>query len=97
MQLETKDEDGYISLRLAKKIKVSEDTHIYRFAFKSEQHTLGLPIGKHVVFCAKINGEEVERKYTPISMVTQRGYVDILLKVYYANVHPRFPDGGLMS
>ena len=60
-------------------------------------HTLGLPIGKHVVFCAKINGEMVERKYTPISMVTQRGYVDILLKVYFANVHPRFPDGGVMS
>lgn len=39
----------------------------------------------------------VERKYTPISMVTQRGYVDILLKVYFANVHPKFPEGGLMS
>jgi len=97
LQNQKTDEDGYISLRLSKKIKVSEDTHIYRFSFQNESHTLGLPIGKHVVFCAKINGEEVCRKYTPISMVTQRGYVDILLKVYYANVHPRFPDGGLMS
>ena len=36
LQLQAKDEDGYISLRLAKKIKVSEDTHIYRFAFQNE-------------------------------------------------------------
>jgi len=39
----------------------------------------------------------VARKYTPISEVTQRGYVDFLIKVYRANVHPKFPEGGKMS
>ena len=97
LQNQKQNEDGYISLKLAKKIKVSEDTSIFRFAFANEFHTLGLPIGKHVVFSAMIKGEEVCRKYTPISMVTQRGYVDILLKVYYPNVHPKFPEGGAMS
>ena len=39
----------------------------------------------------------MERKYTPISQITQRGYIDFLIKVYRKNVHPKFPDGGLMS
>ena len=67
-----KDEDGNISLKLTKKIKVSEDTFIFRFGF-DDNKTLGLPIGKHVVFSANIktkaepNGELICRKYTPIS------------------------------
>jgi len=82
---------------------VSDDTYIFRFKFQNENMVLGLPIGMHVLFTAMIKskafpeGDEVQRKYTPISMVTQKGYVDFLIKVYYANVHPRFPEGGLMS
>ena len=91
-----KDEDDNISLKLSKKIKVSEDTFIFRFSF-DEDKTLGLPIGKHVIFSANIKDELVCRKYTPISMVKQKGYVDFLIKVYFANVVPRFPDGGIMS
>jgi cytochrome-b5 reductase len=90
------DEDGNIDLKLSKKIKVSEDTFIFRFSF-DEDKTLGLPIGKHVIFSAMIKDELVCRKYTPISMVKQKGYVDFLIKVYFANVVPRFPDGGIMS
>ena len=68
-----KDEDDNISLKLTKKIKVSDDTFIFRFSF-DQNHTLGLPIGKHVIFSvnmktkAEPNGELVCRKYTPISM-----------------------------
>ena len=46
-----KDEDGNISLKLIKKIKISDDTFIFRFGF-DEHKVLGLPIGKHVVFSA---------------------------------------------
>ena len=94
-QLE-KDEDGNINLKLSKKIKITDDTYIFRFAFPEDQ-TFGLPIGKHVIFSANINNDLCCRKYTPISTVTQKGYVDFLIKVYYANVHPRFPEGGVMS
>ena len=103
LQIEKKDEDCNVSFELAKKIKVSDDTYIFRFKFPNENMVLGLPIGMHVLFTAMIKskefpeGDEVQRKYTPISMVTQKGYVDFLIKVYYANVHPRFPEGGLMS
>ena len=98
-----KDNDGNISLELSKKIKLSEDTSIFRYKFDNETMVLGLPIGNHVIFSAMIKtkdcqeGEEVCRKYTPISMVTQKGYVDFLIKVYKAGVHPRFPEGGVMS
>jgi len=98
-----KDEDDNISLKLSKKIKVSEDSYIFRFSLGDEFETLGLPIGKHVIFSATIptkdepNGELVCRKYTPISEVTQRGYVDFLIKIYRSGVHPKFPDGGVMT
>lgn len=98
-----KDADDNIELKLAKKIKVSSDTSIFRFAFPDERQVLGLPIGKHVVFSANIStkdepaGELIQRKYTPISMVQQRGHVDFLVKVYHAGVHPKFPEGGIMS
>ena len=92
-----KDEDDNISLKLTKKIKISDDTYIFRFSFDDESSTLGLPIGNHVVFSAKIGGELECRKYTPISMVQQTGHVDFLIKVYYPNVHPKFPEGGKMT
>ena len=92
-----KDKDGCISPKLTKKIKISDDTFIFRFSFSDENMVLGLPIGKHVVFSATINGELCERKYTPISQVTQKGYVDFVIKIYKAGVHPKFPEGGIMS
>ena len=30
-------------------------------------------------------------------MITHKGYVDFLIKVYFANVVPRFPKGGKMT
>jgi NADPH-dependent ferric siderophore reductase len=42
-------------------------------------------------------GEEVVRKYTPISDLRQKGYVDFPIKIYRANTHPNFPDGGVMT
>lgn len=99
----SKDEDGYIKLKLGKKIKITGDTFIFRFSFKDPDHTFGLPIGKHVFFAATMptlenqTGELVERKYTPISSVQNSGYVDFVIKIYRKNVHPRFPEGGLMT
>lgn len=34
------------------------------------------------------------RAYTPSSSDQQRGYFELVVKVYFANQHPRFPDGG---
>jgi len=37
------------------------------------------------------------RDYTPISPVTQLGTFDLLIKVYRRNVHPKFPNGGVLT
>ena len=55
-----KDKDDNLSLKLVKKIKLSDDTYIYRFGFPDENQAFGLPIGQHVVFTA-----EVESKAAP--------------------------------
>ena len=92
-----KDAEGYIGLLLAKKIKITNDTFIFRFTFNDPELTFGLPIGNHVRFKAKINGEDVTRKYTPITDVLHKSYVDFVIKIYHKNVHPKFPEGGVMT
>jgi NAD(P)H-flavin reductase len=37
------------------------------------------------------------RAYTPTTADEVRGHFDLVVKVYKANEHPRFPDGGKMS
>jgi len=71
-----KDENGCISLKLGKKIKITDDTYIFRFSFTDPDYRFGLPIGNHVIFYATIptkekpEGELVYRKYTPVSEIT---------------------------
>lgn len=45
----------------------------------------------------RIKGELVLRAYTPTSSDDDLGHFDLVIKVYKAGVHPRFPDGGKMS
>lgn len=58
---------------------------------------MGLPVGQHIHLSAKINDELVIRSYTPVTSDDDNGYVDLVIKVYMKNVHPKFPDGGKMS
>ena len=92
-----KNKNGQISLPLKTKIKISSDTYIFRFEFENPEHCLGLPVGKHVMFHAKIGGKDVVRKYTPISQVQDQTYIDFVIKIYRKKVHPEFPEGGLMT
>jgi nitrate reductase (NAD(P)H) len=58
---------------------------------------LGLPLGQHILLQATINNESVARSYTPTSSNLEKGYFDLVVKVYHANVNPAFPSGGKMS
>jgi len=84
-------------LPLIEKEEISHDTRRYRFGLPSANHVLGLPIGQHIHLIATINGELIIRAYTPVSSDDDAGYVDLVIKVYKRNVHPKFPDGGKMS
>lgn len=56
-----------------------------------------MPIGQHIHLSAKISDDLVIRSYTPVSSDEDEGHVDLVIKVYFKNVHPKFPDGGKMS
>ncbi|XP_070828562.1 NADH-cytochrome b5 reductase 2 [Chaetodon trifascialis] len=84
-------------LPLINKQEISHDTKKFRFGLPSATHILGLPVGQHVYLSAKVKGSLVVRAYTPVSSDEHEGYVDLVVKVYYKNSHPSFPEGGKMS
>ncbi|XP_034541831.1 NADH-cytochrome b5 reductase 2 [Notolabrus celidotus] len=84
-------------LPLINKQEISHDTKKFRFGLPSSNVILGLPVGQHVYLSAKVNGSLVVRAYTPVSCDDDQGYVDLVVKVYYKNTHPSFPEGGKMS
>jgi len=86
-----------VPFKLTEKIKLSHDTRLFRFALQSEDHILGLPVGKHMFFYANVNGEPVMRAYTPTSSDDDVGHFNLVIKVYFANTHPKFPEGGKLS
>ncbi|KAK7576282.1 hypothetical protein V9T40_012568 [Parthenolecanium corni] len=92
-----KDPDVKIPLALMEKEIINHDTRRFRFKLPSENHILGLPIGKHLHLSAKINDELVSRAYTPVSSDDDLGYVDLVIKVYFKDTNPKFPEGGKMS
>jgi len=84
-------------LPLVEKDVISHDTTRFRFGLPTPEHVLGLPVGQHIHLIATINEEMVIRAYTPVSSDDHKGYVDLVIKVYRRNVHPKFPNGGKMS
>lgn len=91
------DPDKKYAFPLIEKEVVSHDTRRFRFGLPSSSHVLGLPIGQHVYLSAHIDGKLIVRPYTPVSCDDDFGYVDFVIKVYFKNVHPKFPEGGKMS
>lgn len=79
------------------KKELTHDTRLMRFALPSKDHVLGLPLGQHIYLSTKINGDLVVRPYTPTSSDDDKGHFDLVLKVYKANVHPKFPNGGKLT
>uniref|UniRef100_A0A7S4NA60 Nitrate reductase n=1 Tax=Odontella aurita TaxID=265563 RepID=A0A7S4NA60_9STRA len=80
---------------LQSKTVLSHDTYLLDFALPTKEHVLGLPTGKHMFLSAKIDGETVMRRYTPISSNYDVGCVKFVIKAYRPT--ERFPRGGKMS
>merc|ERR1712032_283191 len=104
LTLQGKEKGKEIKLKLAERRQLSRSVVHYSFALPSVDHVLGLPIGQHVYLSTEManprtGGESkyTARAYTPISTDTQVGKVDLVIKTYYKDEHPRFPDGGWLS
>ncbi|XP_021942618.1 NADH-cytochrome b5 reductase 2 isoform X2 [Zootermopsis nevadensis] len=91
------DPTAKYALPLIQKEIISHDTRRFRFSLPSENHILGLPVGQHIHLSAKVDGQVVIRSYTPVSSDEVKGHMDLIIKVYFRNVHPKFPEGGKMS
>jgi cytochrome-b5 reductase len=84
-------------LPLIEREEINHDTRRYRYGLPSSDHVLGLPIGQHIHLIQKINDELVIRAYTPVSSDDDKGFVELVVKVYKKNVHPKFPEGGKLT
>ncbi|XP_062990329.1 NADH-cytochrome b5 reductase 3-like [Elgaria multicarinata webbii] len=91
------DPEVKYALKLIDKENISHDTRRFRFSLSTVDDILGLPVGQHIYLSARINGNLVVRPYTPVSSDDDKGFVDLVVKIYFKGVHPKFPEGGKMS
>ncbi len=95
--------DVWLKVMLIDKKILSHDSKLFIFGLPQPDLPLGLPLGSHILFRAKIEskahpeGEIVIRKYTPTSPHDEVGKIELPIKIYYKNTHPAFPEGGLMT
>ncbi|XP_006870355.1 PREDICTED: NADH-cytochrome b5 reductase 2-like [Chrysochloris asiatica] len=91
------DPETKYPLPLIEKEQINHNTRRFRFGLPSTAHVLGIPVGNHVHFLAKIDDDLVIRAYTPVSSDDDQGFVDFIIKIYFKNVHPKYPEGGKMT
>jgi len=97
------DPVNFTPLPLVKKESISHD--VVRFTFglpNGPTGKLGLPVGQHITLkftetLADGSTKNHQRSYTPTTGDDTPGTVTFVIKVYKANVHPKFPEGGKMS
>ena len=87
---------SWTTATLHAKRTVSWDTRIFTYKLQHDDQALGLPTGQHLMIRLRdpITREAIIRSYTPISEQTKRGYVDVLVKVYFDTPTTK---GGKMS
>lgn len=96
-QLIALDPKKKLPFTLSERIQLSPDSLLLRFKLQTSKHVLGLPVGQHMLFSAKVDGKLVMRAYTPTSSDHDIGYFDLVIKIYFAGVNIQFPEGGKMS
>lgn len=84
--------DAWVKFPLKEVEKLSHNVRRYRFGLPDPNHPLGLPLGMHIIIRATINGEEVQRKYTPTTLNDTLGYFDLVVKVYEKGLISKYLD-----
>ena len=81
---------------LHSKQAISWDTRIFTFELEHKKQTLGLPVGQHLFLRLQdsVTKSVTIRPYTPISSTTKKGFVDVLVKVYFET---KVTKGGQMT
>lgn len=92
-----KDPETKYDVELIEKEDLTKDTRRFRFGLEHPEQRLGLPVGQHVQILENLNDNMVIRAYTPTTSDETKGYFELVIKVYFKDVHPKFPDGGKMT
>jgi len=101
--LDSIDKETEFQVTVSKIVKVNHDSYIYTCDLEDPNISLGLQVGHHITIRANVPtkddpvGPLLKRSYTPISSLNQKGSFDILVKIYRANTHPQFPNGGPLT
>ncbi|KAK9436787.1 Nitrate reductase [Metarhizium brunneum] len=90
------DSKVWTKATLQEKISVSSDSKIFRFKLDHAEQEVGLPVGQHLMMRLRdpVTRESIIRAYTPISEGTDRGWLDVLIKIYHGTPERR---GGKMT
>lgn len=73
----------YRKFKLVKKTQLTHNTYRFRFALQTPTTVLGLPIGQHMFLRFKNDeGKLISRPYTPVTCDDEKGYFDLVIKVY---------------
>ncbi|PHH70138.1 hypothetical protein CDD80_6216 [Ophiocordyceps camponoti-rufipedis] len=75
------ESNQWTTATLQTKHNLSHDVKIFRFNLQHQNQQLGLPIGQHVLM-RLTSPSTLIRAYTPISPVSTRGTLDVLVKIY---------------
>ncbi|PQE11450.1 nitrate reductase protein [Rutstroemia sp. NJR-2017a WRK4] len=69
---------------LASKKTISSDSRIFSFTLDHPEQEIGLPIGQHLMLRLRdpVTREAIIRSYTPYSLGSDKGRLDILIKLY---------------
>lgn len=75
---------------------ISWDTRVFTFKLDFDEQSLGLPIGQHLMMRLRdpVTREAIIRSYTPLSETTEKGFLRILIKVYFETKEQK---GGKMT
>ena len=87
----------WLSLKIEKKVPLSHDSVLLRLKLESDAHQCGMPVGHHVYLRGEWNGKKVMRAYTPSSLNGTLGAVELVIKIYYSDVHEAYPEGGALT
>ncbi|XP_028247094.1 NADH--cytochrome b5 reductase 1-like [Glycine soja] len=77
------DPKNFKEFKLIKKTQLSHNVARFKFALPTPSSVLGLPVGKNILARGKDSqGEEVMRSYTPITLDSNIGYFELVVKMY---------------
>ncbi|XP_010519356.1 PREDICTED: NADH--cytochrome b5 reductase 1-like [Tarenaya hassleriana] len=77
------DPEKFKEFKLVKREQLSYNVAKFRFELPTPTSVLGLPIGQHISCRGKdAQGEEVIKPYTPITLDSDVGYFELVIKMY---------------